>query len=803
MKYHRLQKLICFSLILWAAVLGCSAVVFAGAAGWSPIQNLTPVVSAEGRNARDPDVFVDTEGVVHVVYRERDIFYLRSEDNGFSWSEAKKVSTTKVNQAPTIVADRDGIHVVWSSLEISPEHTHYQLFYSRSEDKGQTWTKPEQLTQFESSSTQPSLMATQNGLTLVWLPTEVATEYEEMLRSSIYFVESRSGGRTWGKPALIFEVLQSLEIFVPFQIDSDSFGVYWKDDQKIRVRITRDNGLTWAWDWKLEPFLDPLRLNKVVYTPETIYLLGINRDQFEANRLRLLNVNTLEEKFLTQPVIFRSPPQADYGNEEVHVSLSDEFNTWIAYLRTDGQPPNSWFTEPVNNEIATETFRIAWEGEDDISRNLTYSFLPHGEENWTSFDPGEYVVVQTPPDGEYTFQVRAKDEAGNIQPEPALLEFDTFSVPPNTTFEQPPPPQVFSRSVEVAWTAYDNTLEPEDLLYSYSLDEQPWTEFRKQTRQTFRDLLEGPHRLRVRSRDNRGNIDESPAEAGFEVIIGIQLAFKTKPASSLSLDRFSFSWTGSDETADNVPLYFAYRVDGGQWSDWSLSDTVALEDLAEGRHSFEVKARDDIGNEVTQPLVHEFNVDLTPPDTVASLDEVMADSDYAPVLSVGGTDNLTAQEQLGFDYRISGGEWQDAGKERSLVLDRSLGPWSVGFTVEVRARDEVGNVDSSPAVVDLTFPNRYFEYGFGTLGVSIIYPIIFVVLIVGVLLVFLGGVIFLFRRFMRKRKKPAEGEEDDFALADEKAAAEEDDEDDLFGDTDSDDDLMNMKFDDEDDDLFS
>ncbi len=269
------------------------------------------------------------------------------------------------------------------------------------------------------------------------------------------------------------------------------------------------------------------------------------------------------------------------------------------------------------------------------------------------------------------------------------------------------------------------------------------------------------------------------------------------------MDRFSFSWTGSDETADNVPLYFAYRVDGGQWSDWSLSDTVALEDLAEGRHSFEVKARDDIGNEVTQPLVHEFNVDLTPPDTVASLDEVMADSDYAPVLSVGGTDNLTAQEQLVFDYRISGGEWQDAGKERSLVLDRSLGPWSVGFTMEVRARDEVGNVDSSPAVVDLTFPNRYFEYGFSTLGVSIIYPIIFVVLIVGVLLVFLGGVIFLFRRFMKKRKKPAEGEEDDFALTDEKAAAEEDDEDDLFGDTDSDDDLMNMKFDDEDDDLFS
>lgn len=783
-----------FPVIFCLLVLGVDGArpspALAGAPGWSAVQNLTPRITSEAVEFRDPDVYASYDGTVHVVYRGKGILYKRSEDRGRTWSEPVLASGERlVNGAPTVLVDRDGIHIVWPSLVVTPLHTHYQLFYVRSQDQGRSWTEPEMLTATESHSSEPALLRSESGIAVIWyeldekslpfkerLTTDILTqffenplqgvvprEYLNVLRSTILIKQSSSGGRSWTDSDLIAEVLNPLQIFFPYQAGDNAFGVYWSEEGKIYNYFSPDGGITWRWEWRYDPYLSPTQLNQLVYTPEGVVLIGIPRKPFELLRIRQWDLNTMEPTYVSDPVYFRSPPRVAYGGDEIHVvwAVRDEAQTWVAYQRTDGVPPRTRITEPAERSVTSESFKVAWEGADDISQRLAYSHLKYFDtDEWTPFEPGQFVVLKTPADGEYVFKVRARDEAGNIEPTPAEFAFETYGVPPNTVLEQKPPGQVRSRSVQVAWSGYDNTVtDPADLFYSYRLDDSEWSPFGKVRQQTFRDLLEGPHVFQVRSRDNRGNIDPSPADARFDVVVGIEVAFKTPPPSDLNEPRLRLAWVGSDRTEDNVPLVYSYRLDGGPWSEWSITDSIALEPIEEGRHQIEIRARDAIGNESAQPLVHSVAIDLTPPQTEADLAEVVKENNYAPIISLGGTDNLSEQEQLRFEYRIGDAPWSEVARDRTVTLPAGLSPWSPGYVVEVRAKDSVGNVDPTPSLINLRFPGRYLRYGMGRLAVPVVYPIVFVLIVLLILAGF-AGLVFL---LVARRRKPAVEVAEEFA----------------------------------------
>ena len=79
----------------------------------------------------------------------------------------------------------------------------------------------------------------------------------------------------------------------------------------------------------------------------------------------------------------------------------------------------------------------------------------------------------------------------------------------------------------------------------------------------------------------------------------------------LNVRRASFSWSGSDDRAG--ALVFAYRLDGQVWSAFGPETSVPVDELSDGSHRFEVKARDVAGNEDASPAQHEFSVDATAP----------------------------------------------------------------------------------------------------------------------------------------------------------------------------------------------
>ncbi|WP_318557046.1 Ig-like domain-containing protein [Geobacter anodireducens] len=79
----------------------------------------------------------------------------------------------------------------------------------------------------------------------------------------------------------------------------------------------------------------------------------------------------------------------------------------------------------------------------------------------------------------------------------------------------------------------------------------------------------------------------------------------------------TFNWTGTDNLAG--PLTYAYQLDSEAWSAFDAATNHTFTTLADGVHTFSVKAKDQAGNEDPTPAVRRFTVDGTAPQPASGL----------------------------------------------------------------------------------------------------------------------------------------------------------------------------------------
>lgn len=120
-------------------------------------------------------------------------------------------------------------------------------------------------------------------------------------------------------------------------------------------------------------------------------------------------------------------------------------------------------------------------------------------------------------------------------------------------------------------------------------------------------LPDGTHLLVASAADRAGNtasaqrlvlVDNTPPDTS--VVSG--------PTGSVADPNVTFTVTGADNLSPPTALQFAWRLDEGEWSAFTTVPSVQLPGLAQGPHRFEVRARDQAGNEDPTPAVRDFTV---------------------------------------------------------------------------------------------------------------------------------------------------------------------------------------------------
>jgi thrombospondin type 3 repeat protein len=205
------------------------------------------------------------------------------------------------------------------------------------------------------------------------------------------------------------------------------------------------------------------------------------------------------------------------------------------------------------------------------------------------------------------------------------------------------------------------------------------------------DLAEGSHVFEVRATDPAGNTDETPATRTWTVELPPadttppQTTIDSGPSGTVSSASASFDFSSSEAEST-----FGCNLDGKGWAPCSSPKSYFA--LAEGVHSFEVRATDSSDNTDETPAKREWTVESVPPDTTPP-ETSLTSGPSGTVTTPGATFSFSSDEPGStFACSLDAGNWTACSSPKTYV---SLANGEHHF--DVRATDPFGNTDPSPA----------------------------------------------------------------------------------------------------------
>jgi hypothetical protein len=117
------------------------------------------------------------ENNVYVVWQESvtetlpkhnyDIFFIKSEDKGTTFSDPLNLSNNiEYSERPQIAVSKDGIFVVWA--DIVSDNNNKQIMFTKSEDKGKTFSKVINLSNNSKNSDNPEISVFNENVYVIW-----------------------------------------------------------------------------------------------------------------------------------------------------------------------------------------------------------------------------------------------------------------------------------------------------------------------------------------------------------------------------------------------------------------------------------------------------------------------------------------------------------------------------------------------------------------------------------------------------------------------------------------------------------
>lgn len=321
----------------------------------------------------------------------------------------------------------------------------------------------------------------------------------------------------------------------------------------------------------------------------------------------------------------------------------------------DGQAPSVAITEgPAEGSTASTTVTFRWSGTDNFTpaNQIVYSHRFDGGA-WSAFTSST-SVTRSLAEGAHTFELRARDAAGNVSGEVVrnfISATITLSLSKSadkavvaggdlltytiayTNNSAAPAVGAVLRDAIPANTAYvggstflnGNAVADPQGGYAISsgvnLGTVAGNASGEVTFQVTVLSVSNGTTISNTAHANGGNL--SGTSSSNQVTVTVNSPDTAAPETritggpgegvKLCTDTATFSWTGSDDTTHISKLKYRWRLDGGAWNDFQSQTSQQLSGLTHGTHTFEVAAQDEAGKIDDTPALRSFRVDLQPP----------------------------------------------------------------------------------------------------------------------------------------------------------------------------------------------
>ena len=177
----------------------------------------------------------------------------------------------------------------------------------------------------------------------------------------------------------------------------------------------------------------------------------------------------------------------------------------------DTTAPGASIVKGPKNTISQDNVTIAFTARKKTS---TFAYYLKGKEaGFSDYTSKTNVSYDNLSDGTYTFYVKAKDDIGNADPEPASLSFTVDTIPPKTRITAGPTGDIDYDDVTFHFTASEKTT------FSYYLEgyDKGFSGYTSETSKTYNNLPDGNYIFHVKSKDAAGNVEKDSAKRNFTV----------------------------------------------------------------------------------------------------------------------------------------------------------------------------------------------------------------------------------------------------------------------------------------------
>jgi hypothetical protein len=258
----------------------------------------------------------------------------------------------------------------------------------------------------------------------------------------------------------------------------------------------------------------------------------------------------------------------------VSVSAPCADRTWTASLGVSA----------INLAPATSGDALCERGTLTVNFNVIVAPLTDGQSTWTTSVAPEFAVSGTQP----------------------MLTID--GTPPDTAIAGTPP--LFTdTTASFGFTGSDGGAPPSGIAsFECSLDGVAFSPCASPA--SYGGLSDGGHTFAVRAIDVAGNVDPTPDSWSWTVDAGAPDTSIDGAPPNLSASRTAtFGFSGTDSGSGVAG--FECNLDGGGFS--PCSNGITYTGLADGTHTFAVRAVDTVGNRDASPATGTWEIDATPP----------------------------------------------------------------------------------------------------------------------------------------------------------------------------------------------
>src|SRR4051794_27375051 len=290
-------------------------------------------------------------------------------------------------------------------------------------------------------------------------------------------------------------------------------------------------------------------------------------------------------------------------------------------------------------------------------------------------------------DGSHAFDVRATSPGLGPDPTPASRTFTVDTLPPETTITSGPSGITMDPTPTFTFSSSET-----GSTFQCKVDSDPYAACNSPT--TTGKLADGTHTLSVRATDAASNTDPTPASQAFTVDVAApQTTIDSGPSGPTKDATPTFTFSSSEQGS------FECSIDSGSYGACNSPKTTTS--LADGSHTFSVRAVDVFGLADPTPASRTFTVDTVPPDTTIGSGPTGNSNDPTPTFSF-----TSSQPGSSFECKVDSGSYAACSSPNPTahLVDGS-------HTFSVRATDPAGNPDSTP-------PTRSFTVRTASVGVS-------------------------------------------------------------------------------------